>query len=245
MIPTFTILIGSKGRPSLSATLDSIATQALVPGDQVLVGFDGLHVDQAREAAIYHDVLQATPALTPYLAVYRHVGINRDGVKRIPAKWSPTGAEIMVAPNAPYSWLGVEQINYAIRTLPIIGSHVFTLGDDDVFVPGAFARLRAVCADDPLRPVLYQFLAPNRVVLWDQPRLQIGRISGCCIAAPRAFVAEHPTVLEPTHDYLWIEAIVAKATAAGHPPRWLEYLGVVARPDETTRHYLTAAEVVA
>jgi hypothetical protein len=236
MTPTFTILIGSKGRPSLRATLESIVSQALV-GDQVYVGFDGLQVDLAQMAlwALAEDA----PWLKNVVRFYRHVGTNRDDVtKIIPTKWSRTRAPIRIPPGAPYSWLGVEQINYAIRSLPITGSHVFTLGDDDVFVPGAFTHLRAIAAEDPLRPLLYRFVAPWREVLWDRPRLQIAKISGCCIAAPREFVDEHPTAIEPTHDYRWLEAIVAKATAAGHPPRWIDYIGVVARPDASTEKYL-------
>ncbi len=236
MTPTFTVLIGSKARASLQATLDSIVSQALV-GDQVYVGFDGLQVDLAQMAL--WTLAQDAAWMKDVVRVYRHVGTNRDTTtKVIPSKWSQTRKPIAIPPGAPYSWLGVEQINYAIRSLPITGSHVFTLGDDDVFVPGAFAHLRAIAAEDPLRPLLYRFVAPWREVLWDKPRLQIAKISGCCIAAPRIFVDEHPTAIEPTHDYRWIEAIVAKATAAGYPPRWIDYVAVVARPDATTAQYL-------
>ena len=40
MTPTFTVLIGSLGRPTLRHSLDSIARQPREPGDQVIVAID-------------------------------------------------------------------------------------------------------------------------------------------------------------------------------------------------------------
>src|SRR5690242_11338848 len=128
MTPTFTVLIGSIGRPSLSAALESIATQRLYPDDQVIVGFDAFE--------------QSPQQLEDRIKLVREFGFNA------------------VAYDAGYHWLGVEQINHALRTVPITGSHVFTIGDDDIFRPGAYDVLREHCAVDPLRPVLYRFVAP-------------------------------------------------------------------------------------
>jgi hypothetical protein len=118
-----------------------------------------------------------------------------------------------------------------MRTIPITGSHVFTVGDDDIFVDGAYATLRPVCAANPGRPILYRFLTPAKIgrqLLWDVPRLQICKISGCCIAAPWEFVDPMETGLGAVHDYYWIEAIVKKS---GVEPLWLDYVGVIACPD--------------
>src|ERR1051326_995747 len=130
MTPTFTVLIGSIGRPSLRHTLDSVARQRRVPGDQVIVGFDAFE--------------QSAADLEARIEFVRSYG---EGFQAC-------------AYDSGYHWLGVEQINHALRTIPITGSHVFTLGDDDIFVDGAYDRLRLVCAAAPLRPVLYHFLAP-------------------------------------------------------------------------------------
>ncbi len=130
--------------------------------------------------------------------------------------------------DAGFHWLGVAQINYLMRTIPITGSHVFTIGDDDVFVDGAYEALRPYCAAEPLRPIIYKFLAPNRWILWDQPRMKSCFISGCCIAAPWEFVEPMHLRLETTHDYDWMMAIIEKS---GVEPLWLDYVGVIARPD--------------
>lgn len=127
-----------------------------------------------------------------------------------------------------YHWLGVEQINYAMRTIPITGSHIFTVGDDDVFVDGAYEALRPYCEAEPLRPIVYKFLAPNRWILWDRPRMKSCLISGCCIAAPWAHVEPMHSRLETTHDFDWMTAIIEKS---GVEPLWLDYVGVIARPD--------------
>jgi len=199
-------LIGSKGRESLRYTLDSIARQDRRAGDLCIVGFDAYEKSDAEiEAAI------------------RMVREYGEGFRAYPY-------------DSGYHWLGVEQINVAIRAAwhrPC--SHCFTLGDDDVFVDGAYSRLRSWTDAHPLRPVLYRFLAPWREVLWDQPKLRQSRISGCCIAAPTPFVDVMTTEKIVTHDYRWIVDIVTRACEANELPIWLDELLVVARPDEADR----------
>lgn len=197
MTPTFTVLIGSAGRPSLRYTLDSIARQGREPGDQVIVSFDSFE--------------QSDADLNTRRALVESYGF------------------IAQEFNAGYHWYGIEQINHSIRTLaPTFGSHVFTLGDDDVFVDGAFDILRPLCAAEPKRPILYKFLAPWREILWDVPEMQRSRISGCCIAAPRQFVGEFPTRKYVEHDFDWMLNILA---ASKVQPIWLDEVLVIARPD--------------
>jgi hypothetical protein len=200
MTPTFTVLIGSIGRPSLRQTLDSIARQPRVPGDQVIVTIDSFEQGERR------DVQALVTSYGPgFLAGAHDAGIH--------------------------CW-GTAQINHAWRTVPISGSHIFTVGDDDVFVDGAYATLRPLCAAEPLRPILYQFVAPWRELLWAEPIMQRSRISGCCIAAPRSFVGPHPERNAngqpyPEHDFDWMHAILAQSP----PPLWLDRVLVIARPD--------------
>jgi len=196
--PTFTVLIGSIGRPALRQALDSIARQARVPGDQVIVCFDAFE--------------QSAEDLAARCALVESYG---EGF-------------IAITHDAGYHWLGVEQINHALRTVPITGSHVCTIGDDDVFVDGAYARLRPLCAIDPDRAVLYRFLAPWRELLWDRPRMQMSRISGCCIAAPRAAVGLMSTRQYVEHDYDWMIDVLQ---TSGRYPLWVDDVLVIARPD--------------
>lgn len=236
MRPTFTVLIGTIGRPSLRESLESIARQALIPGDQVYVGLDARAMSQEEYKANVALVrsYNSSPSVVGAFEVYGYVGFA-DAEKVYP-DWpqfrQPDGTPLRVPAGQPYSWLGVEQINHALRSLPISGSHLTTIGDDDIFVDGAFAALRPICALDQSRPVFYRFLSPARDLLWDRPRLRSCKISGCCILAPRQWVGLHPTDIETTHDYRWMKEIEDRARAAGKPPIWVDYLGVVARPSE-------------
>jgi hypothetical protein len=201
MTPTFTVLMGVLGRPTLKASLDSIARQDRVPGDQVLVGIDTYEQGERPDVE----------------ALVRSYG---------------EGFEVCSFDAGFHCW-GTAQINLALAMIPITGSHIFTIGDDDVFVDNAYATLRPVCAVDPLRPVLYRFMSPWREVLWDRKRMERSKISGCCIAAPRAFVGPHPTVNAqgqpyPEHDFDWMQAILK---ASGRDPLWLDEILVIARPE--------------
>jgi hypothetical protein len=204
--PTFTVLIGTIGRPSLRHTLDAIARQPRVEGDQVLVAIDSHQIDAAETPHELEGRMRRIEALVasygPGFEVYQH--------------------------DSGYHWFGIEQINHVLRTRPITGTHVFTMGDDDVFVDDAYATLRPLCADDPGRPILYRFLAPWRELLWDQPRMQISRISGCCIAAPVHAVGLFPTRKYVEHDYDWMLDILERS---GRDPLWLDRTLVIARPD--------------
>ena len=154
----------------------------------------------------------------------------REDIQQMVASYGP--GFLAVPYNAGYHWLGVEQINNLLRNVPIAGDYLFTIGDDDVFVDGAYEELRKICVQYPDRPILYRFIAPNRWVLWDIPRLAPCLISGCCIAAPRKFSPLMHTRKETTHDYDWIVEILRNANEAGKPPIWLDYIGVIARPNQ-------------
>lgn len=217
MTPTFTVLIGACAydRPdryaTLKHTLDSIARQAMVPGDQVIVSIDSFE--------------QPAALVAERAALVRSYGRGFDVTEY----------------NAGYHFFGVEQINFALATFYYgerlaTGSHIITMGDDDVFIDGAYATLRPLCAANPEQPILYRFLAPWREVLWDQPRMEMSRISGCCIVAPRQFVG--PMNTQTTwpgtdrpfveHDFFWMQDILSKAP----PALWLNEVLVIARPDQ-------------
>lgn len=230
MIPTFTITIGSAGRSSLKAMLDSIARQERISGDQCLVCFDALDrtadelIENMRLVHSYGEGFHATV----------HVGVAQSEKIIPPCQPYPRG--VTIEPGGSYHWLGVEQINHLLQKVNITGSHVFTIGDDDIFVDGAYSLLREVCARNPLRPIIYRFQAPNRWLLWDKPRMKPCYISGCCIAAPTPWVGLHPTDIETTHDYQWMMDILNKAGTEGYEPVWLDYVGVIARPDRLHAH---------
>lgn len=208
--PSFTVLVGTIGRPSIVNLVHSFVNQeGRTEGDQLILTID----THNRAEADADRAFEAVKGLE-----------RKDGV-------------LLYRMGAGYNHFGVPQINWAWRNAPITGTHILTIGDDDVFVPGAFAALRSKCAASPNCPILFRFVAPWREILWDREGvLERGRISGCCLAAPRRFNAEHPTdpkAAEPdcTHDFDWIEGVVGRAKEAGHEAVWWDEVLVVARPD--------------
>jgi hypothetical protein len=135
-----------------------------------------------------------------------------------------------------YHWLGVEQINWLLRTQRIKGSHVLLMGDDDIYVPGALAKIRRACEVDMLQPVIFSFLSPWREILppLHTHHFQKSRISGCCMAAPTRYVGLHTTEKIVEHDYYWMADVISRAAVEGHDPTWFDECLVIARPDDET-----------
>jgi len=207
---SFAVIVGSDGRECLPDLVRSFLRQDRVPDDRLVIvldAFEKTDVQLQRARQLVREARREFPDGRESVAVLQY--------------------------DSGYHWLGVEQINWAIREmLPQMPcSHVFTLGDDDVYRKRAFAILRPLCAQEPTRPILFQFMAPWRVVLWDQPRMLISHISGCCIAAPKAFVPEMPTRQYVEHDYDWMVEILQRS---GVEPLWLPKVLVIARPDAST-----------
>lgn len=141
--------------------------------------------------------------------------------------------------DAGYHFLGAEQMNFAFRHIPIMGTHVLCLADDDVLVDGAYDAYRTALEPDPLRPLLPRFVCPfgiefangqihgdRRCILWDKPRMQIVRITSAVVFA-KQFLQMWPTSLDCCNDYYWMESIL-KVSA---PPVWLDYVSIIARPE--------------
>lgn len=208
MTPTFTVLIGSAGRPSLKHTLESIKRQGLIEGDEVFVSFDSYEKD------INWLMSRANNDVRPF------------GLNFIPIDY-----------DAGYHFYGVEQINHVFkRGYNLSGTHILTLGDDDVLVDGAYRKLRQAVAAYPDQVVLFKFVAPWREILWERPVMTRSRISGCCIAAPKQFVGlmdtktQNPDGTEyKEHDFDWMQDIIKKS---GKEPYWLDEVLVIARPEE-------------
>jgi Glycosyltransferase like family 2 len=199
---TFTVIVGSAGRPQLKTMLESIKRQDRQPGDQCIVVLDSFEQgtrDDAQE-------------------LVRSYG---DGF-------------VAAAYNSGYHWLGVEQVNYAIREIPITGSHVLLLGDDDVFVDGAYAKIRPVCEAHPGRAVLWQVVMPHdkrtghRAILPERQAIARSTIGGSSVAAPREHIGLHSTKRYVSHDYDWLVDVIK---SSGRDPVWLMEAFVVTRPE--------------
>lgn len=127
---------------------------------------------------------------------------------------------------------GNPQLNRAMELCT--GEYFCALGDDDIYVDGAIARLRARLR--PGRAVLCQFYTPpymvegnpNRFVLWADRRLRVANLSGCCICAPRSALVPVKADRRCEVDFDWIVDIVAKTTLT---PIWMKDVLVIARPE--------------
>jgi len=134
--------------------------------------------------------------------------------------------------NGWYHFQGNPQLNHAIR---LARTDFFcALGDDDVYVDGAIARLRKKL--QPGRAVLFQFFSPTgltgndslRYLLWSDKDLRVANLSGCCMAAPVSALVPVSSELRMEVDYEWIRDTVAKS---GRRPYWMNDCLVIARPD--------------
>jgi glycosyltransferase involved in cell wall biosynthesis len=199
---TLTIAIPTIGRPTLRDTLASIARQALIPGDRVFVVYDSFAPDRTN--------LQATRNL---VESFGFTFAEHDGG---------------------YHFYGNPQLNRAMELAT--GDCFCALGDDDVYVDGAIARLRNKLS--ATRAVLFQFYTPpymiavdnpTRLVLWQDRRLRVANLSGCCIAAPRSALVPVSDERRIEVDFDWIAAIVANT---GQPPIWFRDCLIIARPDQ-------------
>ncbi len=129
-------------------------------------------------------------------------------------------------------FMGNPQLNAAIAGCTT--DYFCALGDDDVYVDGAIARLRKTLK--PGRALLFQFYAPpylvagdpRRFVLWADKQLRVANISGCCIVAPREALVPVSDQQRCEVDFDWIVNIVAKT---GQRPIWMEDVLIIARPD--------------
>jgi glycosyltransferase involved in cell wall biosynthesis len=195
---TLTIVVPTIGRPTLAMTLDSIARQALMPGDRVIVALD---------------TFQEPP---------------RPDVAALVASY---GFELLPVDGGVH-FMGNPQLNAAIADCTT--DYFCALGDDDIYVDGAIARLRAKCRDG--RAVLFQFLAPpylvagdpRRFVLWADRQLRVANISGCCVAVPREALVPVSDQQRCEVDFDWIVAMVAKT---GQRPIWMDDVLIIARPE--------------
>lgn len=138
----------------------------------------------------------------------------------------------LIEVNGGTHFMGNPQLNAAIAQCRT--DYLIALGDDDIYVDGAIARLRKALT--PGRAVLFRFYAPpylvegnpRRFMLWATRHLRVANLSGCCIAAPREALVPISEEHRIEVDFDWIAAMVAKT---GQKPIWLKDVLVIARPE--------------
>lgn len=105
---------------------------------------------------------------------------------------------------------------------------LLSIGDDDVYVDGAFDRIRPLIAEDPDRPVLFQVLVPWRQVVPSRRRVKRHAINGSGIAARRSHFGDFPLSGIPSADFDWLTGAIAKS---GKVPAWIDDVLVICKPE--------------
>jgi glycosyltransferase involved in cell wall biosynthesis len=142
---SLTIIVPTIGRPSLKATLDSIAMQ-IGMYDQVFVVADGQYPDAKKLVESY--------------------GIQY-GYFDFPS--GPTG-----------DW-GARARNFAI---PIAKkAYIAFMDDDDCYLPGAFAHIRAAIQSLPGQPFIFRMIHGTSI-LWTREEIAIGNVSSQMVVVP-------------------------------------------------------------
>lgn len=89
-----------------------------------------------------------------------------------------------VAHDAGYHDWGHAQLNCGLSLAQ--GEYVHCNDDDDVYLPGAVAAMKAAAAEDPGRPLLFRFQSYVGPVFWVERGLFARNwIGGHCLVAPR------------------------------------------------------------
>ena len=158
--PLFTVVIPTLGRETLERTLASIRGQRLGNLAEILV------VQDSYEATAYA-MLRTMETCGLYGAIYAEHNAGRHD----------TGSPQLA-------------LGYGLAK----GQWIVNCGDDDVYEPYAFlAMQRAIEHDVTTRPLMFRTVlhpAPQRgdqresIVLWQERRIERGRITGQCFLAP-------------------------------------------------------------
>src|SRR3989304_6004232 len=182
LMATFAVIMATIGRETMEATLHSIVSQSLEPGDQLIV---------VRDSYMDHD--------------------DRHDVRRRVGTYAERYSNLIHyhEHDAGFHWYGVPQFNFGVPHVK--ADFVLSIGDDDVYCDGTWSVLRQAIGEDLDRVVLFRFVAPWREILWDKPQMVRSRISGQCIAAPRDAVGFMGDGQYVEVDFEWMEAVIKKS----------------------------------
>lgn len=94
-----------------------------------------------------------------------------------------------------------------------LGTHLVFLDDDDIFLPGAFATMRATCEAYPGRPVMFRMIAPWGETLWREPRVKV-----CNHGGPQFVTPNDPARLGTWSSRYVCDFDFCVSTLAHYPP---------------------------
>lgn len=160
--PLFTVVIPTLGRETLERTLLSIRCQPTLglPDPEIIVVFDTFALEDV------HAPRRTANLCERYGAIYaeHNAGCHDTGSPQL-------------------------EVGFARAR----GCYILNCGDDDVYEPWAFPTMRQAIEGEPTRPLMFRTVlhpAPQRgdqresIVLWQERRIERGRITGQCFLAP-------------------------------------------------------------
>ena len=195
MTPSLSVIIPSIARPSLVATLDSIAAAGAGAKDEVRVVFDiDRQVVGAGEIAFTEAERQIGDALTRLAASTAVLAISP--AKKLGGWGGPARA------------LGIREAT---------GTHLVFIDDDDTYEPGALSAIRGIIATDPAALHVWRMVARGGHVLWTDKHVRMGNIGTPMFAVPRQFAGTWTTRYEGDFDFA-----ADSLLRAGGQVRWHE-----------------------
>jgi glycosyltransferase involved in cell wall biosynthesis len=156
------------------------------------------------------------------------------------AEYVPSGQLLYVEHDGGLHCYGQPQRNFG--ALVARGQYLAWLGDDDIYLPGAFASIAAhIRASEPA-PHLFRWISPWKTLLWEAPGsigVEPGHIDAECIITPN--LEQYLGTWENRYqgDFDFIQGTLERWARAGVPPRWCAETIAQAQPSELedwTRH---------
>jgi glycosyltransferase involved in cell wall biosynthesis len=200
LIPTH-----SPDRP-LKRCLRSIASQPLLPGDEVLVIGDTTDRELPEVAALVAD----------FGPQYRYL--------------PHPGTEHVVIDGVDYHSHGHEQLTHGLTVAA--GDLIVYQDDDDCFTEGAFGSIRAAAEEYPGRPLMFRFVTRFRTLVWGAaPVLAQDHVGGHCFVVPNRKAYLAPWTPRYQGDWDHIRGTLDKWPGGDSAVVWREEVISLARPN--------------
>jgi glycosyltransferase involved in cell wall biosynthesis len=152
--PTISVVVATKGRPTLRSTIESIKTQPLLPGDEVLIAVDGPFpqaIDMAKEAGPSFRWIQSE----------KNIGYWGHGIR---------------------NWVFDHQETEEDARLR--GDLIAAIDDDNILTPWAFNAIRTAAIKNPGKPLLFRIVTIPGIIIWDKPVVAFNNVDTSSLVCP-------------------------------------------------------------
>lgn len=217
------IIIPSVGRPTLERTIRSLIRQ---PGD---LRWEAIVVGDSHADTWRRQLEKIQPLLWRLDCEYLGVRPAEYGERT----YVPSNRLLYFEYDGGVHCYGQPQRNAGIAEAR--GQYLSWLGDDDVYLPGAFPSIAARIRGAPLAPHLFRWVSPWKQMMWGKPGVigeAPGEIDAECIVTPN--VQDRLGVWANLYqgDWYFIKETVEKWAAVGVEAVWCPEVIAQAQPSE-------------